>query len=139
MLKNNFDWYGMGGLRFSWPIANLYTNRNDKQQVEVNRQQLSLEEEKYDIQTQAAIRQQRTEIVKWRSLLLKDREIIRMRQSIKAAAAAQLEEGVMTSNDYLREVNAEDQAQQVLKAHEIQLLQAQLQLQLLTGKTTIHE
>jgi outer membrane protein TolC len=139
MLKNNFDWYGMGGLRFSWPIANLYTKRNDKQQVEVNRQQLSLEEEKYDIQTQAAIRQQRTEIVKWQSLLLKDREIIRMRQFIKAAAAAQLEEGVMTSNDYLREVNAEDQAQQVLKAHEIQLLQAKLQLQLLTGKTTIHE
>jgi LytS/YehU family sensor histidine kinase len=62
-----------------------------------------------------------------------------MRQSIKAAAAAQLEEGVMTSNDFLREVNAEDQARQMLKAHEIQLLQAQLQLHLLTGKKTIHE
>jgi outer membrane protein TolC len=139
LLKNSFEFYGLGGLRLNWPIANLYTSRNEKQIVQISKRQLSLEEEKYDQQTRAAIQQQYAEISKWKELIEKDKEIIGIRRSIKEASAAQLEAGVATSSDYLREVNAEDQAVQVMKSHEIQLLQARLQLQLLTGKTTIHE
>jgi outer membrane protein TolC len=45
-----------------------------------------------------------------------------------------LENGVITSSDYLREVNAEDQARQALITHQLQLLQAQIALDILKGK-----
>jgi hypothetical protein len=45
-----------------------------------------------------------------------------------------LEAGVITASDYVREVNAEDQARQALKAHELQWLQASMQLEIIRGK-----
>jgi len=40
---------------------------------------------------------------------------------------------VITASDFLREVNAEDQARLLLIAHKLQLLQAQINYQTLTG------
>jgi outer membrane protein TolC len=53
---------------------------------------------------------------------------------VKEAAIAQLQNGVITANDYLREVNAEDQARQSLISHQIQLLQAEINYQTTLGK-----
>ena len=68
------------------------------------------------------------------SLINTDQAIIDLRNSVKNAARAQLENGVITSNDYLREVNAEDQARQTLIVHQLQLLQAQINYQNILGK-----
>ena len=45
-----------------------------------------------------------------------------LRQSIKKASLAQLENGVINTSDYLREVNAEEQARIQKMTHEIQFL-----------------
>ena len=62
-----------------------------------------------------------------------DEEIISMRTSIKNSAQSQFENGIITSNDYLRELNAEDQAKQNLAMHTIQLLLAQQNYKLAIG------
>ena len=49
-------------------------------------------------------------------------------------AAVQFENGVITANDYLREITAEDQAKQLLIIHQIQLLQAKINYQSTLGK-----
>ena len=71
---------------------------------------------------------------KIQQLIVKDDAIIDLRNKVKEAANAQLENGVITANDYLREVNAEDQARQTLLLHRLQLLQAQLTYQTIQGK-----
>jgi outer membrane protein TolC len=53
---------------------------------------------------------------------------------VKNAAKAQLENGVISANDYLREVNAEDQARSMLISHQIQLIQAEINYQIIIGK-----
>jgi outer membrane protein TolC len=78
--------------------------------------------------------QQQAEIDKYKQLVETDKAIIDLRLSVKNAARAQLENGVITANDYLREVNAEDQARQNLIVHQIQLLQAQINYQTTLGK-----
>ena len=60
-------------------------------------------------------------------------KLLRLREKIKNTASAQLGNGVINSNDYLREVTAEDQARQTKILHEIQLLLAQYNLQTTTG------
>jgi outer membrane protein TolC len=45
-----------------------------------------------------------------------------------------LQNGVITVNDYLREINDEDQARQTLITHQVQLLQAQINYQTISGK-----
>ena len=84
--------------------------------------------------TNTGLKQQQSEIDKFQKLVATDQQIIDLRVKVKDAAKAQLENGVITANDYLREVNAEDQSRQNLITHQIQLLQAQINYQTITGK-----
>lgn len=136
MLKNEFDFYGIGGIRFNWSISNLYTNKNEKRVIDINRQNILLQEETFNKNTKVQVNQFEKELGKLKALIEKDQSIVALRKSIKEAATAQLEAGVITSNDYLRELHAEDVARQSLKAHEIQLVQAELQLSMLIGNTS---
>jgi len=78
--------------------------------------------------------QQTAEIRKLEKLLAADEEILGLRSQVSAAVKAQLDNGVITAADYLREINAEDQARQTLAAHRIQLLQARINYSVTSGK-----
>ncbi len=86
------------------------------------------------LNTNTQLTQQQSEIDKLSSLIETDKTIIELRVQVKDAAKAQLENGVINANDFLREVNAEDQARQSLSIHQVQLLQAQINYQTTSGK-----
>ncbi|HEY0680550.1 MAG TPA: TolC family protein [Chitinophagaceae bacterium] len=126
MLKNEFDLFYVGGIRFSWSLAGLYTNKRDREIVEVSKRIVDVQKETFLFNTNTQIKQQQSEIDKLRQLVESDNAIIDLRVKVKEAARAQLENGVITANDYLREVNAEDMARQTQITHQLQLLQAQI-------------
>jgi outer membrane protein TolC len=133
-LNNDFDFFYTAGLRFNWTFGGLYTKKNDKQLIEVNKKFIAIQKETFLLNTNTSLKQQESEVNKLQQLIAKDKEIIDLRLSVKEAANAQLENGVVTANDYLREVNAEDQARQSLITHQLQLLQAQINYQTISGK-----
>jgi outer membrane protein TolC len=133
-LKNEFSFFYTTGVRLSWSLGGLYTSKKEKELVEVNRKTVQVQKETFLLNTNTALKQQQAEIDKLQQLVAADNEIIELRISVKDAAKAQLENGVMTANDYLREVNAEDQARQTLITHQLQLLQAQINYQTIAGK-----
>ena len=63
------------------------------------------------------------------ALLKRMMRLLPLGASVKNAAYAQLENGVLSAHDYINEVNAEDQARQNRILHEMQLLQAQYSYQ----------
>jgi outer membrane protein TolC len=138
MLKNEFALYGMGGIRINWAIGNLYTKKNDAEIHGINGMMASLQEEAFLKNTNAQVRQEYGELSKLRKLIDSDMEIIALRESVKKSALAQLEAGVITPSDYLREVNAEDLSRQALKAHQVQLAQAEAGLRWLLGRTALN-
>lgn len=133
MLSNNFDAYYIGGIRMSWSLSGLYTLKNERSALDISRQNLDIQQEVFLLNTQVTARQQSAEVTKLQELLSSDDEIIELRTAIKTTSAAQLENGVITSGDYLRDVNAEDQARQNKILHAIQLLQAGYNQQITTG------
>jgi len=134
LLKNEFDWFYIGGLRFNWPLGGLYTSKKEKQINEVNKEIVDIQKETFLLNTNTQLTQQKSEIDKYNQLIETDLAIIDLRLQVKQAAVAQLENGVITADDYLREVNDEDQARQALITHQIQLLQAQINYQTTLGK-----
>lgn len=132
-LSNKFEPYYTTGLRMSWPITGSYTTKNDKALININRRNIELQKETFLLNTKIAVQQENAAIQKFEKLLAADDDIINLRASVKTASLAQLENGVITSNDYLREVNAEDQARQSRILHDIQLLMAQYNNQTTTG------
>lgn len=134
LLKNEFDLFYIGGIRFNWSLGGLYTRRNDRELVSINKRMIDSREQTFLLNIKTQLSQQHSEIDKLKKLIASDDQIIALRKSIKDAAKAQLENGVISANDYLREINAEDQARQTLIAHQIQLLQAKINYQTITGK-----
>ena len=133
-LNNDFDLFYTTGLRFNWNFGGLYTQKKEKQLIEVNKKMVEVQKEIFLLNTNTSLKQQQSEVDKLQQLIEKDKEIIELRTSVKDAAKAQLENGVITANDYLREVNAEDQSRQSLITHQVQLLQAQINYQTISGK-----
>lgn len=133
-LNNDFDLFYTTGLRFNWNFGGLYTQKKEKQLIEINKKMVEVQKETFLLNTNTSLKQQQSEVDKLQQLIEKDNEIIELRTSVKEAAKAQLENGVITANDYLREVNAEDQSRQSLITHQVQLLQAQINYQTISGK-----
>lgn len=125
MLKNEFAGYYYLGVRLGWSLSGFYTFRKDKKLLDLNRSMLDLQRETFLFNTQFSLKQQYAEVQKLQELIKTDDEIIELRTAVKTTAQAQLENGVITSNDYLLKANAEDQARQNKIIHRIQLLMAE--------------
>jgi outer membrane protein TolC len=134
LLENRFAFFYTTGLRFNWNFGGLYTAKKEKQLIEINKKTIALQQDAFLLNTNTQLKQQQGEINKINLLIQKDDEIIDLRRKVKEASNAQLENGVITANDYLREVNAEDQARQIRILHLTQLLQAQINYLNIQGK-----
>jgi outer membrane protein TolC len=134
MLKNEFDFFYTTGLRLQWSISSLYTNKQEKELTRISSRMNEVQKDQFMLQTNAALRQQLAEVNKYKQLLATDQQLIGLRVKVKETAAAQLENGLITPADYVREVQAEDQARQNALIHEMQLLQAIIQYNTISGK-----
>jgi outer membrane protein TolC len=124
MLSNTFESYYIGGLRLNWSLTGLYTLKNEKSLIEINKRNLEIQKEIFVFNTGFNLSQQNSETTRLNELLKTDDEIIALRSSISKSYSAQLENGVLNSADYLRERNAEEQARENKVLHETQLLMA---------------
>ncbi|MGN6539672.1 MAG: TolC family protein [Ginsengibacter sp.] len=134
ILSNSFDPFYIGGLRLTFPISGFYTIRNERELIRVNRETMDVQRNTFLFNTRLTLKQQTADISKFQNFLKTDDEIISLRTNVKKAALAQLENGVINSSDYLREVNAEDGARQNKILHEIQLLMAEYSERNTTGE-----
>lgn len=133
MLLNEFDTYYLGGIRFSWNLGGYYNANRDKQILDLNLQSVNQQKETFLFNTQLSVQQQNNELSKLSELIQIDEKLIELRVRIKSTAKSQLDNGVITANDYLRELNAEDQAKQNLSVHQIQLLMTLYSQKVTTG------
>lgn len=133
MLKNEFDLFYVAGVRLNWGLGNLYTTKKERELLQVNQRMVEVQKELFMLNTNTQLKQQQAELDKLSQLVQSDQQIISIRTQVKEAANAQLSNGVITANDYLKEVNAEDQARQSLIAHQLQLIQAQINYRTLSG------
>ena len=136
LLSNDFAWYYIGGAKLSWNLGSLYTLKNSRLINGLNRQSLDIQKETFIFNTRISQKQEQTDIDKYVELLKKDDAIIRLRESVKKAANAQLANGVLSARDYISDVNAEDQARQSKILHLVELLQTMYSYRVLTGTNT---
>ncbi len=128
MLKNEFDLFYIGGLRLNIPISGFYTQKNDLALLSVQQQEIEIQKENFLFNQKFETIKDDEELNKIQQLITKDEELIALRESIKNAASAQFENGVITTNDYLREVNELDRAKNQKILHDIQYLLTQYNL-----------
>ncbi|RQP17735.1 MAG: transporter, partial [Parapedobacter sp.] len=115
------------------PISGFYTLKKEKALLDIKTKAVDVQRESFLFNNELTLRQQNTESAKYQRLLETDDRIIALRSSVKEASLAQLENGVINSADYLREVNAEDNAKLAKILHELQWLMVQYDIQHTNG------
>lgn len=133
MLSNDFDTYYIVGARLSIPLTKWTSTKHEKQAIASKRNLIEEQRVEFERQNRAEIINSLGEIDKYKKLIATDKEIITKLREITSAEQEKLLNGVSTSNDYLSELNAENQAVMNQKLHEIQLLQAIINYKSLTG------
>lgn len=133
MFEQGLNPWLIAGAGISWNILDWGAGKNQKQQLELQKSMVDIQEETFERKLNLVLIQSQAEMEKIAALMEKDLEVIQLRKRIKATASAQLDNGVITATDYLEKLNEENLAQLAYRLHQVQLLQAQTTYNTLTG------
>jgi outer membrane protein TolC len=132
-LNNDLRFYGIGGVGISWNINSLANQRKNQELLEISKAEVNEQKNLFDQQTRIKIVQEENEIDRYKSVIGKDSLIVAAREAILKAAASQLENGVITSTEYITELNALDTARLNAVLHTVQLFIAKQNLNTTLG------
>ena len=133
IIENQFGPWYVTGVKFSWSLGSLYSLKNKKNLVNLNRQSVDVDREAFLFNTKLDLSQQDEQVKKYSDLITQDEKVIAIRQSVTKSAQAQLANGVITTHEYIQKVNASNLAQQTLILHQIQLVQAKYNQKFISG------
>jgi outer membrane protein TolC len=134
MLSNDFKGYAMIGAKVSWNVWNWNQTNNERQVFGVQKSIIETQKDSFNQNLKIALQNNRSEINKYQSLIETDNQIIQLRNEITLASASQLDNGVITSSEYLTQVNEELQARLNLKTHLVKLTQAKIDYLMTLGQ-----
>lgn len=134
MMSRKFSWNGMIGARLTWNIGALYTRKNDKAKLQVQRETTEVNRERFLFDNKLEQIEQNENISRYRQMMIDDEEIISLRSSIRKAAESKLAHGIIDVNDLVREINSENKARVEQCIHEIEMLKEIYDLKITIGE-----
>ncbi|WP_320018443.1 TolC family protein [Labilibaculum manganireducens] len=132
-LKDEFDTYYMLGAKISWNIFDWKSNRRKQKVIGIQKDLLGTQELSFTQNQRINLGKESSEIRKFEILLEKDDAIIELQEDISRSSASQLDNGVITSSDYLEDLNKEIQAKLNKEYHTIQLQQSLAEFKRIKG------
>jgi outer membrane protein TolC len=131
--ENQSDPYYIVGVKLGWNIYDWRKTSNEKEILDVQIKNLKVLEEDIDRNFESGESAKLSEIEKLTELIKTDQEIIGLKTSIVKSSSSALDNGTISSTDYLQDLNAEIISRIELNKHTIQLNKNQLELALIKG------
>lgn len=122
MFDHDLKLNGIVGIRFSWNIGQLYTFKTDKHKLELTRKQIETAREIFLFNNNLQSVREREAVNQYHQMMEEDSDIIRLRTSVRQAAEAKLQHGVIGVNDLLQEITKENRALIDHSLHEMEML-----------------
>ena len=133
ILENRFGPWFITGIRLNWSLSSLYSKSNKESILTMQKQQVAADKQTFLFNTKLQMIEQSQQIKKYKELIEQDLQVIALRSSVTKSAEAQLNNGVITTHEYIQQLNAEHLAIQSKILHQIQLLQAIYQQKFISG------
>lgn len=124
MVENRWSWNYIVGVRMQWNISSFYTRKNSLSKIEFARKQVENTRETFRFNTALKLSEEQQTVERLQKVAAEDDKIIALRTSIRQAAEAKLQNGVISVNDLLAELTKENNAKITRSIHEIELLKS---------------
>ncbi len=134
MLSNDFEEYYIIGLNLKWNIWDWNKRNTDKEMLSIQSKMIENQQKTFEHNIWVKHQQNITEVTKLESFISQDKEIIKLRSDIRANAEDKLNNGSLTSGDYLTELNKETQSKLNFEYHKIQLALAKINIKYSLGQ-----
>ena len=122
MMNRKWSLNGMVGIKLSWNIGAIYSLKNDKAKLRLQREMTENAREVFLFNNQLEEIQQNENIKRYHTMKQTDDEIIMLRTNIRKAAESKLAHGIIDINNLLREINNENAAKIQQTIHDIEML-----------------
>ena len=122
MISRKWRLNGIVGVRLSWNVGALYTRKNDKARLRVQRELIENARDVFLFNNNMEQIQQTDNISRFRTMMQGDDEIIALRTNVRKAAESKLVHGIIDVNSLLQEINNENAAKVQQAIHEIDML-----------------
>ncbi|MDY6130604.1 MAG: TolC family protein [Prevotella sp.] len=122
MFRHRFTLNAMIGAKVSWNIGALYTLKNDREKIRLQKEQAENFLEVFLFNNRMEQMQKNENVAKYKELMANQERIIALRSSVRKAAESKLAHGIIDVNDLVREINNENMAKIQLSTHEIEML-----------------
>lgn len=133
MMNRRWSLNGMIGTRLTWNIGALYTRKNDKAKIRLQREEAENLRSVFLFNNNIDRLQQSENIKRYKTLMESDKEIINLRSSVRRAAESKLSHGIIDVNDLVKEINNENAARLQLSIHKIEMLKEMYDLNFTTN------
>jgi len=134
MLDNNFaDWY-MVGAGLSWNIWDWHKSSRERSTVKLQKEIIETNLDNFNRSVKMSLSQEENNIIKLKSLINSDEQLVSIKDQITKRSAVALENGAITSADYIRDLNAALQTKANLETRKVQLVQSSVNYQTIKGE-----
>jgi outer membrane protein TolC len=132
-LSRDFHTFYAVGLGMKWNFLNYGNNKRQKKILDIQKDMVNIKCETFDDQLNIQLQSESTNLIKYDELLKQDEHVVELRKAIAATSLSKMVAGVITSTDYLSDLNAEIFATLQFENHKILKLQAAYNYRLLQG------
>ncbi len=133
MFDNTFQPFYVAGLKASWNVWNWNTANRETQILDQQKEILTSQEEAFSKNLNIAGHKYLNDIERLMSAIDKDKQIIELRESIVSQVSNQLDNGAITSTEYISEFTQKSIAKLNLETHKIEMEQAKAAYYTLLG------
>ena len=134
MLDDQFDTYYLVGVGLKWNIFDWKNTKRDKEIIQLKQQMVETQQQQFERNISIALDREQRKITQLESMLKSDQELIDLQERITKSSVSKLDNGTITTSDYLKDVNAEAAARISLETHKVQLEAAKIDYQNIQGK-----
>ena len=128
MMDNSFQPFAVGGVRLVWNISQLYSLGYGKKIVKYSKDQINTVRETFLFNTNLQVQEQVSEIRRYFKPVDDDEKIVGLRENIRKATEAAVENGTKNASDLISDINKENLAKRQLIMHQIEMMKALYEL-----------
>ena len=133
MLNNSFDDFYMVGLKLNWNVFDWNKSKSEKQALDIAKEIVTTEKETFETNNQMQLNELKSEISKLETIIKTDSQIILLREKVVQSSDSQMRNGVITTSEYVTELNQLFDAKTNQKVHQTQLELAKINYQTIKG------